>query len=254
MGFPIHIAQNLLHYVFAKDNPNDMGTWYCKGKLVIPPSEDLWWELVRAAHDAPEMGHPGRDWMISEVSKSYWWPGMNQWIADYVKGCAGCQQNKTLTHRSQVPLYKVPVPPKALPFQVVAMDLITALPKSEGHDAILTMVNYGCTWAALFLPCSTSITGEGVARLYLKNMYRWFGLPDKVISNRDPRFTSNFAKALTEKLGIQQNMSSAFHPQIDGLSKHKNQWVELYLRHLTSEQQDDWAQYIYPLLSNGPIH
>jgi hypothetical protein len=106
------------------------------------------------------MGHPGRDWTISEVSKSYWWPGMNQWIADYVKGCATCQQDKALTHRTKVPLYKIPVPPKALPFQVIAMDLITALPKSEGHDAILTIVDHGCTRAALFLPCSTSITGK----------------------------------------------------------------------------------------------
>ena len=49
---------------------------------------------------------------------------------------------------------------------------------------------------------------------------------------------------MTEKLGIQQNVSSTFHPQTDGLSERKNQWVELFLRHLTSEQQDDWAQWL----------
>ena len=238
------VAQYKLSKVFTKDDPNDLGTWLHNGRVVIPPSEDLRRELLRAAHDAPEMGHPGRDWTISEVAKSYWWPGMNQWIADYIKGCAVCQQNKTLTHQMRVPLYKIPVPPKALPFQVVAMDLITALPKSEGHDAILTIVDYGCTRAALFLPCSTTITGEGVARLYFEHVYRWFGLPDKIISDHDPRFVSNFAKAMTEKLGIQQNVSSAFHPQTDGLSECKNQWVELFLRHLTSEQQDDWAQWL----------
>ena len=124
------------------------------------------------------------------------------------------------------------------------MDLITALPKSEGHNAILTIVNHSCTQVALFLLCSTTITREGVARLYFKHVYRWFGLPDKVISNRDPRFTSNFMKALTQKLGIQQNVSSVFHPQTDGLSECKNQWVKLYIRHLTSEQQDDWVQWL----------
>ena len=103
------------------------------------------------------------------------------------------------------------------------MDLITALPKSEGHDAILMIIDHGCTQAAIFLPCSMTITREGIAHLYFKNVYQWFGLPDKVISDRDPRFTSNFVKALTQKLRIQQNVSSMFHPQMDGLSKHKNQ-------------------------------
>ena len=36
----------------------------------------------------------------------------------------------------------------------------------------------------------------------------------------------------------------AFRPQTDGLSERKNQWVELFLRHLMSAQQDDWANWL----------
>ena len=124
------------------------------------------------------------------------------------------------------------------------MDLITQLPNSKGSDAILTIVDQGCTRAAVFLPCSTSITGEEVARLYMENVYRWFGLPTKVISDRDPRFTSHFARALCEKLQIKQNISTAFHPQTDGLSERKNQWVEQFLRLVTSARQDDWKRWL----------
>ena len=131
-----------------------------------------------------------------------------------------------------------------MPFQTVAMDLITNLPPSRGNDAILTIVDHGCTRAALFLPCKTTISGEGVAVLYHENVYRWFGLPNKIISDRDPRFTSHFAKALCQCLGIEQNISTAFHPQTDGISERKNQWVELFLRHLTSDQQDDWSDWL----------
>jgi hypothetical protein len=63
------------------------------------------------------------------------------------------------------------------------LDLITQLPPFRGYDAILTIVDHGCTRAALFLPCKTMITGEGVAKLYMDNVYRWFGLPTKVISD-----------------------------------------------------------------------
>jgi hypothetical protein len=124
------------------------------------------------------------------------------------------------------------------------MDLITHLPVSKGNDAILTIVDHGCTRAAIFLPCKTTITGEGVASLYLEHVYRWFGLPSKMISDRDPRFTSHFARALCQRLGVHQNVSTAFHPQTDGLSERKNQWVEMFLRHLTSTQQDDWADWL----------
>ena len=124
------------------------------------------------------------------------------------------------------------------------MDLITQLPKSQGHDAILTIVDQGCSRAAIFLPCQMTITGEEVAQLYAENVYQWFGLPTKVISDQDPHFTSHFARALCTKLQIKQNMSTAFHPQTDGLSERKNQWVEQYLRLVTSTQQDDWKRWL----------
>jgi hypothetical protein len=127
---------------------------------------------------------------------------MRQWIANEIKGCATCQQNKIQMHKRKTLLYKITTTKGALPFQQVAMDLITELPVHKGHNAILTIVDHGCSRAALFLPCSTSITGPGIARLYLDNVYRWFGLPTKIISDRDPRFTSQFGKALAEQLNI----------------------------------------------------
>ncbi len=170
--------------------------------------------------------------------------GMRQWIADYVKGCAVCQQNKILTHKKRMPLYRITTKEGTLPFQQIAMDLITGLPQHHGHNAILTIVGHGCSHAAIFLPCSDTITGPRIAQLYLDYIYRWFGLPTKMISDWDPRFTSQFGKALTEKLGIQQNLSTAFHPQMDGLSERKNQWIEQYLRLVTSNDPKGWTHWL----------
>src|SRR5258708_10750105 len=124
------------------------------------------------------------------------------------------------------------------------MDLITGLPPVRGHDAILTIVDHGCSRSAIFLPCSTTITGVGITQLYLEHVYRWFRLPTKLITDRDPRFTSHFGKVLTMRLGIQQNLSTAFHPQTDGLSERKNQWVEQYLRIVTSSHPEDWSVWL----------
>jgi hypothetical protein len=67
------------------------------------------------------------------------------WIEQYVKGCATCQQNKNLTHVTKTPLYKITVLENAPSFIQIAMDLITGLPLSQGYDAILTIVDHGCS-------------------------------------------------------------------------------------------------------------
>ena len=120
------------------------------------------------------------------------------------------------------------------------MDLITGLLKSRGYDAILTIVDYGCIRGALFLPCHMTITGPQIAKLYYQHIYPWFSLPKKLISDRDPRFMSHFGKALAKELGIVWNLSTVYHPQTDGLMERKNQWVEQYLR-LVTTNQEDWS-------------
>ena len=218
--------------------------WKHEGKMVFPPNDELKRNLLHLIHDKPTAAHAGRDWTIYTAKRVAWWPAMSKWVENYVKGCAKCQQNKMLTHRTSPPPYKINVPPTAQPFEIVAMDLITQLPNSHGHDAILTIVDHGCTRAALFLPCTMNVTGEGIAKLYLDNVYRWFGIPSKIISDRDPRFTSHFSTSLCQRLGIDQNISTAYHPQTDGLSERKNQWVEQYLRFVTSASQDDWSDWL----------
>src|SRR5229473_2625452 len=96
----------------------------------------------------------------------------------------------------------------------------------------------------MFLPCSITITSPGIAALYLKHIYPWFGLPKKVITDRDPQFTSHFSRALSTQIGAQQNISTAFHPRTDGLSEQKNQWVEQYLWIVTSMAPEDWTSWL----------
>ena len=54
--------------------------------------------------------------------------------------------------------------------------------------------------------------GPGIAQLYLWYLYPWFGIPNKIISDQDPQFTSQFGLSLMDALGIDRNLSTAFHP------------------------------------------
>ena len=155
-------------------------------RLAAPSGLVLRQELMAQFHNSPTAGHPGRENTLALVSKHYWWPGMSTWIEQYVARCVLCQQNKIHNMKKKTPLYCIPGDLLMHPFNIMALDLITQLPKANGYDVILTIVDQGCSRAAIFLPCHTTITGEGVALLYLKNLFPWFGVLSRVISNRDP--------------------------------------------------------------------
>ena len=92
------------------------------------------------------------------------------------------------------------------------MDFIVKLPKSQGYDSILTITDQGCTKMAIFLPCHESIDAEGVAQLYFNHIFPRFGVPTKVITDRDLRFTSQFMRELCAQLRVERNVSMAYHP------------------------------------------
>jgi Integrase zinc binding domain len=219
------------------------------GKLVIPQNDKIRWDIMLEWHNFPTAGHPRRDETTRRVTRMFHWPGAKHWITDYIKGCSVCQQNKNLTHRQWTPQYRIPVLVDAKPFQQVGLS------KSRGYDAILTIVDHGCSRGAIFLPCTTMITGPQIAKLYLDNVFQWFGLPQRIISDWDLRFTSHFGQAITAELVISQNLSTAFHPQTDGLSEWKNQWIEQYLR-LIAANQDEWSRWlpIATLVHNNSVN
>ena len=198
-------------------------------------------KVLQQIHDSPIGGHPGISNTWDLVKRLYEGPRLRKFVESYVKGCATCQETKVITHMKRAPLYHFDTPVQQGPFQYVSMDLITDLPLSNQYDSILTIVDQGCSKAAKFIACNKTIDGQGVANLYLQHLFPWFGLPRRIISDRDPRFTSNFAKTICQATNIQQNISSAFHPRTDGQTERMNLWVENYLREFTNGRQDNWS-------------
>jgi len=149
-------------------------------------------------HDALMASHPGIAKTTSEICKYYWWPGIQDFVTEYIKGCAMCQMNKVNTNPSKPPVYLIKPVPDALPFQTITLDFITKLPESLGNNTILTITDHDCSKASIFIPCKEAINSEGMAKLYMQHMIPHYGLPKKIISDRDMRFTSNFTRELCQ--------------------------------------------------------
>lgn len=94
------------------------------------------------------------------------------------------------------------------------------------------------------IACSITITGEGCAKLFVDRIFKHHGLPSKIVSDRDPRFTGHFMTSLATALGIRQALSTSAHPQTDGQTERMNRIVEDTLRHYVSPTQTDWDQHL----------
>jgi hypothetical protein len=188
------------------------GIWYKDGRMVITGNTQDKREIIRTYHDSPVYGHPGISKTVQLTERNHWWPGMKQDITEYVKGCADCQCHKVNNRPTKAPLQPIYPKPEAMPFETIALDFIVKLPVSQGFDSILTITDQGCTKAAIFIPCNEDITAEETAALYIKHVFTHFGLPTKVISDRDPRFMSKFIQAACKVTGIKHTPSTAYHP------------------------------------------
>jgi hypothetical protein len=195
-------------------------------------------------HDSTTAGHPGIAKTVLLAQKHYWWPAMKWFITDYVKGCATCQMNKVNTKPNKPPIFPITAEPNALPFETIALDLITDLPPSGGYDSILTITDHDCTKSAFFIPINKTADTWTIANAYVQYIFPHYGIPRKIISDRDPRFTSQAARELCKILHINQNISTAFHPQTDGQSERTNQSLEQYLRLFCSTKQNTWHSWL----------
>jgi len=155
-------------------------------KIFLEDNPDLWCDILQMLHNSPAAGHPGISNTWELVHEQYKGPRLREFVEQYVKGCTRCQESKTNIHWLKAPLQHFDTPVKEGPFQYISIDLITDLPKSQGFDSILTIIDQGCSKAAKFIPCTKTIDGTGVALEYLKHLVPWFGLPKRIISDCDP--------------------------------------------------------------------
>jgi hypothetical protein len=208
------------------------------GKIYVPPSSDIRRKIVALNHDSQIAGHPGRWTTLELVSCNYWWPQMSRYIGQYTATCDLCLRTKA--HKRLPTGYLEPLLTPDTWWHTISVDFIVELPESDGHDAVMVVVD-SLTKRAHFLPVNTTITAEGLARQFRDNVWKLHGLPTCTISNRGPQFTAAFTAEVYRLLRIKAAKTTAYHLQADGQTEQVNQELEQYPRLFVGERQDDWV-------------
>jgi len=215
-------------------------TIFYKGKNYIPKDQELRRDVVKMYHDHETAGHPGELETYNSVRQHYWWPGLRTFVKNYVQGCGACQQFKINRSPSNPAYQAIEGAKTTRPFADCSMDLITDLPPVNGFDSILVVVDRGLSKGIILCPCAKTITWEGTATLLRDNLFKRFGLPDNMISDRDPRFAAHAFQELLKLLNIKSNLTTAYHPQSDGATERTNQEIEAYLSIYCASHPEDW--------------
>ena len=212
------------------------GLLYQRENLWIP--KGLVQRIMESEHDTKVAGHMGQDKTIELIRRNFWWPKMNERIIDFVRRCPECQKNKTSRHQPYGLSSPLELP--YAPWQSIAMDFITELPRSEGCDQLWVIIDR-FTKMAHFVPLREK-TAAVLAVIFAKEVWRHHGLAADIVSDRDSRFTSEVWKEFRRLSEIRPRMSTALHLQSDGQTERLNQTIEAYLCAFISKEQDDWVR------------
>jgi hypothetical protein len=163
-----------------------------RGRIYVPNSHEFKNMIFREMHNVPYARHPGYQKTIVAIKSQYYWPRMKKEVADFIEKCLECQKVK-FEHRYPAGLLH-PLPIPEWKWEVVTMDFITKLPRTnKQHDSIMVMVDK-LTESAHFILVNLTHKETNIPDVYMREIARLHGIPKKIVFDRDPKFTSNFGK------------------------------------------------------------
>ena len=197
-------------------------------------------DVLRSFHDSHAGGgHLGIQKTFAAIRERYYFPGMYQIISKYVTTCDLCQRMKTDRKRQPPPLTPMPVEDV---FSRWHMDILGPLPKVNGYQYILLVVDSFSRWCESF-PLETQDAKQVATVLYNEIITR-YGAPSCLVSDRGANFMSKLVSALCEMFDITRHHSSSYHPQMNSTCERLNSTLAQTLRMYCNKEQTNWPQFL----------
>ncbi len=180
--------------------------------------------------------------MLAYLQDHVWWKSMAKDVDSFCNSCTTCKRTKTNNQRLYGMLH--PLKPPTYPWETIRIDFMDFLLESKDRDGaydMLTVIINHLTGMVHLVLSHMNYKAKEVAELVFSEVYKYHGLPKKIVSDRDTLFTSIFWSHLHALIGTKLKMSSAYHPKTDGLTEQSNRTVGAMLRQCISVDQKDWV-------------
>ncbi|GFS52850.1 retrovirus-related Pol polyprotein from transposon 412 [Trichonephila inaurata madagascariensis] len=157
--------------------------------------------------------------MYDCIRKRFFWPRLFRTVHRYVTHCRECQRRKAVPLKPTGAL--IPIPPAEAPFQRIGMDLLGRLPKSQGGNRWIIVCTDYMTRYAITKALPTAEAPE-VSKFFVEEIILTHETPRTIITDRGTVFQSNLIAEINNQCKVVHRMTTAYHPQTNGLTERFN--------------------------------
>ena len=177
------------------------GLLYKNQRQIVPHSERL--ETLKVLH----LGHYAVDKMQLRALATVYWPGINKDILKQYQSCKTCIKHSK-SQRCEL-LQSHPTP--ELPWHTVATDLFEIR-----NSKYLLLVDY-YSWFPILHKLGSTTTRVLVQEM--KEVFAELGVPNVIVSDSGPQYTSAEFKDFMKQWQIEHRVSSPRNPQSNGMAE-----------------------------------
>ena len=214
-----------------------------QSRLVVPePYRSV---VLKYYHDIPTAAHLGVEKTVQKIKQNFYWPGMKQYVKDYIRMCDQCASRKPVVQKkSRAPLGTYNV---GAPMERVAIDVLGPLPKTHnGNKYCLVLTDCFTKWTEAYaIPDQEAST---IAKTLVNEFVCRFGTPLQVHSDQGASFQSHVFNQMCDLLCIDKTRTTSFRPQSNGCVERFNRTLTKMLSMYCAKDQRTWDENLSQVL------
>lgn len=193
---------------------------YKENRIIIP--KELQHEMLEKIHET----HLG---MVKskQLAREYiFWPGIDKQIEDKITKCQICQQFRKLQHAEPLISHEIP----DIPFYKVGIDFLQVK-----EQVFLLIIDYYSKFPEIIEMNNTS---SEATITELKKVFCRYGIPNTVVSDNGPQFSSREFKEFAAEYGFKCSFSNPMYPQSNGQAERYVQTIKRMIKKAKIENKE----------------